>query len=89
MLFGMKPVLNPCAYGCNGPVVVSVTLAGDQILNGSGQTQEDAVQDLRININRTNVLTCNGCGVSMTREAVIEARDEVVCNCAVLDMGDD
>lgn len=81
ILPGLKPAVNPGAYGCNGRIVVSVTLAGNETLYGSGDDVNAAVADLMSVINKTHILTCNGCGMSMSRDALFDAGEEMLCVC--------
>ena len=81
VLPGLKPIVNPGALGCNGKIVVSVTLAGKETLYGSGDSINSAVVDLVKVIGSTQILTCNGCGMSMTREALLDSGDEILCVC--------
>lgn len=81
VLPGLKPQINPGAYGCNGPIVVSIALAGNEVMYGSGKDVNSAVVDLMKVIKSTHILTCNGCGMSMSREAVRDAGDEILCIC--------
>ncbi len=81
VLPGIKPVVNPGAYGCNGKIVVSITLAGDEVMYGSGDDVDAAVVDLIQVINKTHILTCHACGMSMSRDTLIDSGDEILCRC--------